>query len=63
MSCQCDAQHSEQFTCSGIGCDVCILGEKDFFQNPELPEERYCLKCAIIKADLKPTDVLPFLLN
>jgi len=26
------------------------LGEENFIENPEFPEERYCLKCAMKKA-------------
>ena len=49
MTCNCE-NHLEQFTCSGIGCQVCVLGEENYIENPELPEERYCLKCAMKKS-------------
>lgn len=31
-------------TCSGINCQICVLSEENYIENPELPEERYCLK-------------------
>ena len=49
MACPCDT-HFEQFTCSGIGCPVCVLGEENYIENPEFPEEKYCLDCAMKKA-------------
>ncbi|MDH3339759.1 MAG: hypothetical protein OEL84_00585 [Nitrosopumilus sp.] len=49
MTCNCK-NHLEEFTCSGVGCQVCVLGEENYIENPELPEERYCLKCAMKKA-------------
>ena len=48
MGCSCD-DHLEQFTCSGVDCQVCVLQEENYIENPELPEERYCLKCAMKK--------------
>jgi len=49
LVCNCK-NHLEQHTCSGIDCKVCVLGEENFIENPEFPEERYCLKCAMKKA-------------
>lgn len=49
MACNCD-DHLEQFTCSGDGCQVCVLGEENYIENPEESEERYCLNCAMKKA-------------
>jgi len=49
MTCNCD-DHLEQFTCSGADCQVCVLGEENYIENPEFSEERYCLKCAMKKA-------------
>jgi len=49
MTCNCE-NHLEQFTCSGSDCQVCVLGEENYIENPEFPEERYCLKCAMKKA-------------
>ena len=49
MTCNCES-HLEQFTCSEDDCQVCVLGEENYIENPEFPEERYCLKCAMKKA-------------
>ena len=49
MTCKCE-NHLEQFTCSGIDCKVCVLSEENFIENPEAPEERYCLDSAKKKA-------------
>ena len=49
MACNCE-NHLEQFTCSGIDCQVCVLGEENYIENPEFPNERYCLNCAMKKA-------------
>jgi hypothetical protein len=49
MTCNCE-NHLEQFTCSGSDCQVCVLGEENYIENPEFSEERYCLKCAMKKA-------------
>ena len=49
MTCTCKS-HLEQYTCSGNDCQVCVLGEENFIENPENPEERYCLNCALKKA-------------
>ena len=49
MTCNCEP-HLEQFTCSEINCRVCVLGEENYIENPEFPEERYCLECATKKA-------------
>ena len=48
MACDCE-NHLEQFTCSGTDCQVCVLGEENYVENPVFPEERYCLKCATKK--------------
>ncbi len=45
MTCNCE-DHLEQFTCSGVDCMVCVLGEENYIENPEFSEERYCLECA-----------------
>jgi hypothetical protein len=49
MACTCE-NHLEEFTCSGIDCQVCVLGEENFIENPESKKERYCLNCAMKKA-------------
>ena len=49
MTCNCE-KHLEQYTCSGTNCQVCVLGEENYIENPESTEERYCLKCAMEKA-------------
>jgi len=61
MTCNCDEKHSEQFTCTG--CGICVLGEKQFFANPDSLEEKYCLKCAVKKAELTPQDLLGLLVD
>ena len=48
MNCNCKT-HLDEFTCSGDDCQVCVLGEENFIQNPESPTERYCFKCAMKK--------------
>lgn len=48
MTCDCKS-HLEQFTCSGVGCQVCVLSEENYIENPKFSEERYCLKCAMKK--------------
>ena len=48
MTCTCK-NHLEQFTCSGTDCQVCVLGEENYIENPESSEERYCLNCAMKK--------------
>ena len=48
MVCSCK-NHLDQFICSGVDCQVCVLQEENYIENPELPEERYCLKCAMKK--------------
>ena len=48
MTCNCE-NHLEQFTCSGIDCQVCVLGKENYIENPEQLEERYCLNCAMKK--------------
>ena len=49
MTCTCE-HHLEQYTCSGNDCQVCVLGEENFIQNPENSRESYCLNCAKKKA-------------
>jgi hypothetical protein len=49
MTCTCK-NHLEQFTCSGTDCQVCVLGEKNYIENPEFRDEKYCLNCAMKKA-------------
>lgn len=49
MTCTCE-NHLEQHTCSGKDCQVCVLGEENFIENPEDSKERYCLNCAMKKA-------------
>ena len=49
MACNCE-EHLDEFTCSGADCQVCVLSEENFIENPEDPEERYCLGCAKKKA-------------
>ena len=49
MTCNCE-KHLEQYTCSDTNCQVCVLGEENYIENPESTEERYCLKCAMEKA-------------
>ena len=49
MACTCK-NHYEQFTCSGVDCQVCVLGEENYIENPEFSEEKYCLNCAMKKA-------------
>ena len=49
MTCNCET-HLDQYTCSGDDCDVCVLSEENFIENPKDPNERYCLKCAMKKA-------------
>jgi len=49
LTCDCK-NHLEQFTCSGSDCQVCVLGEENYIENPEFSDERYCLKCAMKKA-------------
>jgi hypothetical protein len=49
MTCTCKS-HLKQYTCSGNDCQVCVLGEENFIENPENSEERYCLNCAMKKA-------------
>ena len=34
MGCSCK-NHLEQFTCSGVDCQVCVLGEENYIENPE----------------------------
>ena len=51
--------HLNQFSCSG--CNICVLEEKEFFENPDLPEEKYCIKCAIKKAGITPIELLNLL--
>ena len=67
MTCQCDKKHSEKFTCSGAGCNVCLLGEKQVFVNNQFPEEKLCILCATMKAvneqGVTESDILPFLLK
>ena len=48
MSCSCK-NHLDEFTCSGDNCKVCVLGEENYIENPEFPQERYCLNCAMKK--------------
>ena len=48
MSCSCET-HLDEFTCSGDDCQVCVLGEENFIENPQFPSERYCLNCAMKK--------------
>ena len=48
MTCNCK-NHQNQFTCSGENCQVCVLGEENYIENPDFPEERYCLNCAMKK--------------
>lgn len=49
MVCTCK-EHLQQSTCSGEGCNVCVLGEENYIENPEFHEEKYCLNCAMKKA-------------
>ena len=49
MTCICKT-HLEESTCSGVDCNVCVLGEKNYIQNPQSPVEKYCLDCAMKKA-------------
>ena len=49
MTCNCE-KHLEEFTCSGVDCQVCVLDEENYIENPESKEERYCLNCAMKKA-------------
>jgi len=56
MTCNCE-NHLEQFTCSGIDCNVCVLGEENFIENPVAPEERYCLDCAKKKAGFTDLEI------
>ncbi|MBC8516770.1 MAG: hypothetical protein H8D31_05985 [Nitrosopumilus sp.] len=49
MACNCET-HLEQYTCSGDNCNVCVLSEENFIENPQAPQERYCLNCAKKKA-------------
>jgi len=49
MTCTCE-NHLEQHTCSGNDCQVCVLGEENFIENPENSKERYCFNCAMKKA-------------
>ena len=57
MTCSCE-DHSEQFTCSGIDCQVCVLDEENYIENPKLLEERYCLNCAMKKAGFTMEELL-----
>ena len=61
MTCNCDTKHSDEFSC--FGCGICVLGEKEFFENPDNSVEKYCMKCAVIKADLKPMDLVNLLIK
>lgn len=49
MTCNCE-NHLASFTCSGDNCQVCVLGEENYIENPASPDERYCLNCAMKKA-------------
>ncbi len=49
MACVCGI-HLEDSTCSGTDCHVCVLGEENYIENPQLPAEKYCLNCAMKKA-------------
>lgn len=49
MACGCE-DHLKEFTCSGVDCQVCVLGEENYIENPESHEEKYCLNCAMKKA-------------
>ena len=44
-------------------CGIYLLDEKNYFQNPKLPDEKYCLKCAVRKAQLTPEYLLNLLLE
>ena len=48
LTCNCE-NHLEEYTCSGDDCQVCVLDEENYIENPELPKERYCFKCAMKK--------------
>ena len=48
MTCNCKP-HQNEYTCSGNDCQVCVLGEENYIENPAFPEERYCLNCAMKK--------------
>lgn len=48
MTCICK-HHFEQFTCCGVDCHVCVLGEENYIENPQFPDEKYCLNCAMKK--------------
>jgi len=56
MTCKCE-NHLDQFTCSGTDCKVCVQSEENFIENPEAPEERYCLDCEKKKAGLNEQEL------
>lgn len=61
MTCNCDEKHPDEFSC--VGCGICVLSEKEFFANPQCIEEKYCLKCAVRKAELTPQDLVNLLIK
>jgi|APSaa5957512493_1039668.scaffolds.fasta_scaffold151617_2 hypothetical protein len=42
-------------------CNTDLQKEKEFFENPVLPEEKYCMRCAIKKAGITPMDLVELL--
>ncbi|MBT5200317.1 MAG: hypothetical protein HOK63_03445 [Thaumarchaeota archaeon] len=48
MTCKCK-EHKEEYTCSGNDCQVCVLDEENYIENPQSKKERYCLNCAMKK--------------
>jgi hypothetical protein len=40
MTCKCK-EHKEEYTCSGNDCQVCVLDEENYIENPQSKKERY----------------------
>ena len=61
MPCNCKI-HENQYTCSGENCQVCVLGEENYIENPDFPEERYCLNCAMKKGGFTQEEIWQLML-
>ena len=61
MTCNCE-NHSKQFTCSGDDCNVCVLSEENYIENPAATEERYCISCAMKKGGFTQQEIWQLML-
>ena len=50
-----------EFDC--LTCGRYLLNGKPYFENPDISEEKYCLRCAIKKAELTPMDLVNLLID